>query len=71
MSDERGLRTLYRDFGLMFKRLDEWSLYVLTACGRFEEWFGRKADRVRKLYNSELQCGFYSFLGKPPAKKGT
>lgn len=71
LSDERGLRTLYRDFGLMFKRLDEWSLYVLTACGRFEEWFGRKADRVRKLYNSELQCGFYSFLGKPPAKKGT
>lgn len=53
----------------MFGRLDEWSLFVLTACDRFEEWFGRRADRVRKLYNSELECGFYSFLGKPPRTK--
>lgn len=35
--------------------------FVLTACDRFEEWFGRRADRVRKLYNSELECGFILF----------
>lgn len=67
--NDKQLKTLYRDFGLMFRKLDEWSLYVLTVCGRFEEWFGRRADKVRKLYNSELECGYYTFLGKPPAKK--
>lgn len=69
LCDRKELKKLYRDFGNMFGRLDEWSLFVLTACDRFEEWFGRRADRVRKLYNSELECGFYSFLGKPPRTK--
>lgn len=69
LCDRKELKNLYRDFGNMFGRLDEWSLFVLTACDRFEEWFGRRADRVRKLYNSELECGFYSFLGKPPRTK--
>lgn len=69
LCDRKELKKLYRDFGNMFGRLDEWSLFVLTACDRFEEWLGRRADRVRKLYNSELECGFYSFLGKPPRTK--
>lgn len=63
------LKELYRDFGKMFKSLDEWSCYVVTTVMSFEKYFGRKADKTRKLYNSELECRLFSFLGAPPRKR--
>ena len=65
------LRETYAAFGRAFSRLDEWSAYVITSCRSFEKDFGRKADRVRTLYNSELECRFYRFLGAPPAGRRT
>ena len=65
---EDELKVLYRDFGETFSRLDEWSAYVITSYRAFEKYFGRRADKVRRLYNSELECNLYTFLGAPPAK---
>lgn len=62
------LYELYRDFGKMFDTLDEWSAFVITSCLSFEKHFGRKANKKRTLYNSELECRLYSFFGKPPRK---
>lgn len=63
------LKELYRGFGAAFAKLDEWSAYVITSFPAFEKYFGRRADRVRTLYNSELECRFYRFLGAPPSGK--
>lgn len=63
------LADLYGDFGRAFARLDEWSAYVITSCPSFEKHFGKKADKVRTLYNSELECRFYRFLGAPPKRR--
>lgn len=63
------LDELYASFGRAFARLDEWSAYVITSSPSFEKSFGRRADRVRVLYNSELECRFYRFLGAPPARR--
>ncbi len=60
------LTELYRDFGKMFVALPDWSAYVITSYGAFERYFGRKADKKRKLYNSELECTLYRFLGAKP-----
>ena len=68
---ERELKELYRDFGNVFSRLDEWSAYVITSFFGFEKYFGRRADKTRKLYNSEIECTLYRFLGAPPARKIT
>ena len=57
---------LYRAFGKSFSSLDEWSAYVITSCRSFEKHFGKRADRVRVLYNSEIECRLYRFLGAPP-----
>lgn len=65
----RELDALYADFGRAFARLDEWSAYVITSCRSFEKSFGRRADKVRTLYNSELECRFYRFLGAPPERR--
>ena len=69
LSGGNELIQLYRDFGKMFTSLDEWSCYVVTTVQNFEKYFGRKADKTRKLYNSELECRLYSFLGAPPKRK--
>ena len=66
---EEELKTLYRDFGKVYRNLDEWSCYTLTAFNAFEKFFGQKADKVRKLYNSELECRLYQFLGAPPKRR--
>lgn len=64
---EAELKELYRDFGIMFKGLDEWCLYAITSYRGFEKYFGKRADRTRKLYNSELECNLYQFLGAKPS----
>ena len=69
LSDRKGVETLYRDFGKKFRSLDEWCAYVLTSVGDFERLFGGKADKKRKLYNGNIECNYYSFLGAPPAVK--
>lgn len=68
LMDEDELKLLYRDFGAMTKKLDEWCVYAITSYKAFEKYFGRRADKVRKLYNSELECNFYQYLASPPQK---
>ncbi len=60
---------LYRDFGAVCRKLDKWCVYVITSFRGFEKHFGKKADRIRKLYNSQLECNFYQYLAPPPEKK--
>ena len=66
---EKELQTLYRDFGKVYQSLDEWSAYVITSYDNFERYFGMRSDKTRKLYNSELECKLYRYLGAPPKKK--
>lgn len=61
---EPELQTLYRDFGKMMRRLDDWSLFVITPYPRFERYFGKKADKTRKLYNAQLECRYYCYYRK-------
>lgn len=47
--------------GKLFKSLDNWSAFVITSANGFEKEFGKKADRQRKLYNSNKECKFYYY----------
>lgn len=66
---EEELKILYKDFGDIYRSLDEWSAYVITSYDSFEKYFGKKSDKTRKLYNSELECKLYRYLGAPPKRK--
>jgi putative N6-adenine-specific DNA methylase len=57
---------LYREMGRVLPRLDTWSVYVLTSHPRFEQLYGRRADRRRKLYNGRIECTYYQFHGPRP-----
>ncbi len=70
LEEKEALPAIYRAFGESFKALDSWSAYVITSFEQTEKYFGRKADKNRKIYNGMLKTYFYQFLGpKPPKKK--
>ena len=66
LMEESELKDLYRDFGTVFRRLPKWSAYVITSYRGFEKYFGMHANKIRKLYNSELECNLYQYLGEKP-----
>ncbi len=68
LMSEAELKVLYADFGKMTANLDEWCVYAISSYKAFEKYYGKRADKVRKLYNSELECNFYTYLGAKPPK---
>lgn len=66
LSDKKECEILYRKIGKTFSRLNNWSYYILTSHEGFEEIFGRKADKRRKLYNGMIKCNVYQYFGKKP-----
>ncbi len=53
---------LYRSMGREWAKLDRWQIYVLTSCDVFQRLYGRRADKVRKLYNGMIPCNLYQFF---------
>ncbi len=66
LSDEKAVQSLMREWGKAFAALPDWNAYVLTSLPEFERYFGKRADKKKKLFNANLQCGLYAYFGKPP-----
>ena len=66
LGDEKEVRQLMNGVGKAFRNLPDWNAYILTALPDFERYFGKTADKKKKLFNANLVCGFYSYYGKPP-----
>ncbi len=60
--EKREAEDLYRKMGDSWKRLDRWQIYVLTSHEGFQRLYGRRADKLRKLYNGMIPCSFYQFF---------
>lgn len=58
----RQVETLYREMGKTFSELAPWQIYILTSAENFERLYGRRADKVRKLYNGMIPCGLYQYF---------
>ncbi len=69
LEDKEDLPQLYQAFGNSFKGLDSWSAYMITSYEEAEKYFGRKADKNRKIYNGMLKTYFYQFQGPKPPKR--
>lgn len=70
LSEEKEVRALMQAFGKTFRALPDWNAYILTSLPDFERYFGKSADKKKKLFNANLVCGFYSYFGKPPKENG-
>ncbi len=51
-------RRIYRTMG----RVLETPAYIICGDAEFEDYFGRKADKRRKLYNGMIQCQLYCYF---------
>ena len=59
---------LYRGMGRSFAKFDPWQIYVITSYEEFQKLYGRRADKVRKLYNGMIPCNLYQYF-RPLAKR--
>lgn len=68
LEERAALKGIYTDLGTAFKKLDSWSLYMITSYDDAEKCIGRKAGKNRKIYNGMIQTRFYTFEGPKPPK---
>ena len=72
LEDRATLPQIYRDFGEAFRKLDSWSAYMITSYEDAQRYFGKKAQKNRKIYNGMIRTYFYQYPGpKPPARRKT
>ncbi len=62
LMDLKTVEPLYRDIGKQFRSLEPWQSYIITSHKDFERLYGKRADKVRKLYNGMLPCYLYQFF---------
>ena len=62
LGSAREVEKLYKEIGEHFRSLSPWQVYVITSHPSFEKLYGRKADKVRKLYNGMIPCYLYQFF---------
>ena len=53
---------LYREIGVHFRSLSPWQVYIITSHEGFEGLYGKRADKVKKLYNGMIPCFLYQFF---------
>ena len=58
----REVEQLYKEIGIHFRSLAPWQVYVITSHPAFEKFYGKKADKVRKLYNGMIPCYLYQYF---------
>ena len=63
MLEQRQAQALVQQLGRHLKFADGWKKYIISSEPEFEHYFGRRADKRRKLYNGMIQCEYYMYLG--------
>lgn len=62
MGTEKSVEELYRGMGEHFRSLAPWQVYIITSHPYFERLYGKRADKVRKLYNGMIECRLYQYF---------
>lgn len=62
LMDKESVEVLYRELGTAFSNLGSWQIYVISSCDGLPRLFGRRPDKIRKLYNGMIKCNYYQFF---------
>ena len=68
LEDTDTVKMLYKQLGYAFRKLKNWSYYLITSYEDFENEFGQEATKRRKLYNGMLKSNLYQYIGPKPPK---
>ena len=69
MMEQQSAQRLYAAFGRHLKFADGWKKYIITSEPEFEHYFGRRANKKRKLYNGMIKCDYYMYTDNERKKK--
>ncbi len=69
LGDEAEMKALYADMGRVFSEMPDWSYFILCGYPEFERYFGKKATKNRKLYNSMIKTYLYQYFGPLPRRR--
>lgn len=62
MLELREAEELYKRMGEVLRPSKESPCFIITPHEDFEKFFGRKADKKRKLYNGMIKCDLYMYF---------
>lgn len=68
LSDEEQVKGLHQSLAKAFNSDPTWSLYAITSATSFESDLGKKANKVRKLFNGRIAVNLYQYFGPRPPK---
>ncbi|KKB38367.1 THUMP domain-containing class I SAM-dependent RNA methyltransferase [Bacillus thermotolerans] len=68
LGDRPGVEKMYQEMGQAFADYDTWSIYILTSHEGFEDFYGKKATKKRKLFNGFIRTDYYQYWGKRPPR---
>jgi len=69
LGTQEEVQLLTQTMGKVFAALESWSYYIITSFEAFEDYFGQKASKKRKLYNGMLKTNLYQYLGQRPPRR--
>ena len=61
MMEQKDAQRLYQALGRHLKYANEWKKFIITSEPEFEHYFGKRADKKRKLYNGMIKCDYYMY----------
>ncbi len=64
MLEKKEAEGLYRQMRGIFAKMPDWSVNIITSYQKFEQIYGKRADKRRKLSNGGMPCTLYQFFAK-------
>ncbi len=68
LSDEDQVQGLHNSLANLVNSDPTWSLYAITSARSFETDLGKKASKVRKLFNGRIAVNLYQYFGPRPPR---
>lgn len=64
IGEKEAIEKVINDFGHVMKDYPTWSVYMLSSMENFEELYGKKATKKRKLFNGFIRTDLYQYWGQ-------
>ena len=68
LMEQDSARRLYAALGRHLKYANNWQKFIITSEPEFEHYFGKRADKKRKLYNGMNKCDYFMYTGNQRKK---
>ena len=68
LGEKKQIHEIYKTFGVIKNQYSKWEFNILTSYEDFEQSFGIKSSKNRKLYNGKLRCYYYQYLNNDKIK---